>query len=327
MTLAYVGFVVVALALQLLMGANDGGTLLGSIVATNIIRPVWAVVLLFVAIVLAPLTIGTAVVTTLGNRIVPLSSIRMEMLYGTVLATVLWVWVAKRMRSPVSISYTFVGSLLGSALAAHLGALVHFGSIAEILGGMLIAILAGFVLGYLFVKVVDVLGSRATPRANMAFKILQVFSSLGLVLGYGANDAAKTLSLLYMASVIQGRTSSQASIAATFTLGTVFIMGTLFLGGGFAQTSGFRLMKSSPKTVFIAQGSTAILTLVSARLGFPVSSTECLSMAVVGTGAGERPGSVRWNVVTHLMIAWIVTVPVSVFLSWGITSLLLLTFH
>lgn len=327
MTLAYVGFVVVALALQLLMGANDGGTLLGSIVATNIIRPVWAVVLLFAAIVLAPLTIGTAVVTTLGNRIVPLSSVRMEMLYGTVLATVLWVWIAKRMRSPVSISYTFVGSLLGSALAAHLRPLIHFGSIAEILGGMLVAILAGFVLGYLFVKVVDVLGSRATPRANMAFKILQVFSSLGLVFGYGANDAAKTLSLLYMASVVQGRTSSQANIAATLTLGTVFIMGTLFLGGGFAQTSGFRLMKSSPKTVFIAQGSTAILTLVSARLGFPVSSTECLSMAVVGTGAGERPGSVRWNVVTHLMIAWIVTVPVSVFLSWGITSVLLLTFH
>jgi len=56
----------VALALQLLMGANDGGTLLGSIVATNIIRPVWAVVLLFIAIVVAPIAIETAVVTTLG---------------------------------------------------------------------------------------------------------------------------------------------------------------------------------------------------------------------------------------------------------------------
>jgi len=107
-TLAYYGFVLAALALQLLMGANDGGTLLGSIVATNIIRPVWAVVLLFIAIVVAPLAIGTAVVTTLGNRIVPLSSIQMEMLYWTVAATVLLVWLGKRLRSPVSISYTFV---------------------------------------------------------------------------------------------------------------------------------------------------------------------------------------------------------------------------
>lgn len=327
MTLAYIGFVLVALALQLLMGANDGGTLLGSIVATNIIRPVWAVLLLFVAIVVAPLTVGTAVVTTLGSRIVPLSSIRMEMLYGTVAATVLWVWFAKRLRSPVSISYTFVGSLIGSALAVHLGGLLQRASIIEVLGGMLLAILAGFVLGYLFIKLIDVAGSRATPKANAVFKVLQVFSSLGLVLGYGANDAAKTLSLLYMASVIQGRSSSQATLAATTMLGVVFIVGTLFLGGGFAQTSGFRLMKSSPKTVFIAQGSTALLTLVAARLGFPVSSTESLNMALVGTGAGERPGSVRWNVVTHLMVAWIITVPVSILLSWAITSAIVLIFH
>lgn len=327
MTLAYYGFVLAALALQLLMGANDGGTLLGSIVATNIIRPVWAVVLLFIAIVVAPLAIGTAVVTTLGNRIVPLSSIQMEMLYGTVAATVLWVWLGKRLRSPVSISYTFVGSLLGSALAAGLSGSLHRQSIIEIFGGMILAILAGFVLGYVFIKVVDVAGSRATPRANRVFKVLQVFSSLGLVLGYGANDAAKTLSLLYMASVVQGRASSQATIAGTTLLGIVFIVGTLFLGGGFAQTSGFRLMKSSPKTVFIAQGATAILTLLSARLGLPVSSTESLNMALVGTGAGERPGCVRWNVVTHLVIAWIITVPVSICLSWGITSVILYLFH
>jgi len=318
--LAYYGFVLAALSLQLLMGANDGGTLLGSIVATNIIHPVWAVVLLFVSIVVAPLVIGTAVVTTLGNRIAPLSSIRMEMLYGTVAATVLWVWLAQRLRSPVSISYTFVGALLGSALAAGLSGSIHRQYIVEILGGMILAIVAGFVLGFVLIKVVNMAGSRATPRANHWFKLLQVFSSVGLVLGYGANDAAKTLSLLYMASVVLGRASRQATIANTMLLGIVFIAGTLFLGGGVAQTSGFRLMKSSPKTVFLAQGVTASLTLLFARLGIPVSSTESLNMALVGTGAGERPGCVRWNVVTHLVLAWVITVPASIGLSWAITA-------
>ncbi len=326
MNLAYYGFVLAALSLQLLMGANDGGTLLGSIVATNIIRPVWAVVLLFISIVVAPLVIGTAVVTTLGNRIAPLSSIRMEMLYGTVAATVLWVWLAQRLRSPVSISYTFVGALLGSALAAGLSGSIHRQYIVEILGGMILAIVAGFVLGFVLIKVINMAGSRATPRANHWFKLLQVFSSVGLVLGYGANDAAKTLSLLYMASVVLGRASRQATIANTTLLGIVFIAGTLFLGGGVAQTSGFRLMKSSPKTVFLAQGVTASLTLLFARLGIPVSSTESLNMALVGTGAGERPGCVRWNVVTHLMLAWVITVPASIGLSWAITTGILYLF-
>ena len=323
MTLAYYGFVLAALCLQLLMGANDGGTLLGSIVATGIIRPAWAVVLLFVSIVAAPLVIGTAVVTTLGNRIVPLSSIRMEMLYGTVAATVLWAWVAQRLRSPVSISYTFIGALLGSALAAGLSGSIHCQYIIQILGGMILAIVAGFVLGYVLVKVVNVAGSRATPRANRLFRLFQVFSSLGLVLGYGANDAAKTLSLLYMASAVLGRVSRQATLANTMLLGIVFIAGTLFLGGGFAQTSGFRLMRSSPKTVFLAQGVTAALALLSARFGVPVSSTESLNMALVGTGAGERPGCVRWNVVTHLLVAWVVTIPASIGVSWAITTSIL----
>ncbi|HEX7608202.1 MAG TPA: anion permease [Candidatus Cryosericum sp.] len=327
MTLAYYGFVLAALSLQLLMGANDGGTLLGSIVATNIIRPAWAIVLLFVSIVVAPLVIGTAVVTTLGNRIVPVSSIRMEMLYGTVVATILWVWLAQRLRSPVSISYTFVGALLGSALAAGLSGSLHWQYVIQILGGMILAIVAGFVLGYVLVKVVNVAGSRATPRANRLFKLLQVFSSVGLVLGYGANDAAKTMSLLYMASVVLGRVSTQVTLATTTLLGIVFIVGTLFLGGGFAQTSGFRLMRSSPKTAFLAQGVTATLTLLSARLGIPVSSTESLNMALVGTGAGERPGCVRWNVVTHLVLGWLVTVPASIGLSWAITSTILRLFR
>ncbi|MCX6097996.1 MAG: inorganic phosphate transporter [Caldiserica bacterium] len=281
---------------------------------------------MFISIVVAPLVMGTAVVTTLGNRIVPVSSIRMEILYGTVAAMVLWAWLAQRLRSPVSISYTFIGALLGSALAAGLSGSIHRQYIIQILGGMILAILAGFVLGYVLSNVVNAAGSRATPLANRLFRSLQAFSSLGLVLGYGANDAAKTLSLLYMASVVLGRVSGQATLANTMYLGFIFIAGTLFMGGGFAQTSGFRLMRSSPKTVFLAQGVTATLALLAARFGVPVSSTESLNMALVGTGAGERPGCVRWNVVTHLLLAWVVTISASIGLSWVITSSILRLF-
>jgi PiT family inorganic phosphate transporter len=137
-TLAYYGFVLAALSLQLLMGANDGGTLLGSIAVTNIIRRPWAIVLLFVSVVVAPLVIGTAVVTTLGNCIVPISSIRMEMLYGTVAATVLWVWLAQRLRSPVSISYTFVAALLGSAPGYGANDADRIADAADIMGNIII---------------------------------------------------------------------------------------------------------------------------------------------------------------------------------------------
>jgi len=326
-TLDYYGFVAVALILQMLMGANSGATLLGSIVATNVIRPVWAVLLLFASMVVAPVVFGSKVVTTLGTQILPLSSIRMEMLYGTVVATVLWVWIARCIKSPVSISYTFVGALVGSGIATGLWKTLNKQSILKVFGGMFLAITIGFVAGFLALKIVDLLTMRATSHANKWFKILQVFSSISLVIGYGANDGTKVLSLLYMASAVLGRPSALITLLNTTLLGVVFILGNLFFGAGIAQTSGFRLMKSSPKTVSLAQTVTSVVTLWSTWLGIPVSSTETLSMALIGAGVGERPGSVRWNVVIQLLMTWLVTIPASIVLSWAITALILFLFH
>ncbi len=327
MTLSYYGFVLVALLLQMLMGTSSGATLLGSVIATNVVRPIWAVLLLFLSMIVAPLTLGSSVVTTLGTKIIPLSSIRMEMLYGTVIATILWVGIARGIRCPVSISYTFVGALVGSGMAMGLAKKLNRASILGVFGGMFLAIIVGFVVGFLILKLIDLLMARATPHANRGFKVLQVISSIALIVGYGANDGTKVLSLLYMASAVLGRSSAHITIFSTALLAVVFIFGNLFFGAGIAQTSGYRLMKSSPKTVSLAQTVTSVIVLGASALGIPVSSTETLSMAMIGTGVGERPGSVRWNVVIQLLLTWLITIPASMMISWMVTAGITALFH
>ena len=325
-TLSFWVFVCFAMVFQLIMGANDGGVLFGSIISSNFVHPLIALIILFLSLFAAPFLFGTAVVKTLGTKIFPTQDMTLAMLYGTLLATMTWVIIAQKIKYPVSISYTFVGALVGSALATRYAQSLHITEVYKIFGGLITSILISFVLGYIFLKLVNFIlrNARAKPSVSVIFKVLQLFTSVLLVLGYGSNDAEKTLSVIYMAALI---THSHISPNAqdpfiVFGLALVFIIGTIIFGGNSATTSGFRIMKSKPKQTVLTQFITSATVLYFARIGLPISSTETLNMGLVGVGAAEKPYSVKWNVVRNLLLTWIVTIPMSILISFAYTFII-----
>ncbi len=323
-TLSFWIFIGFAMIFQLIMGANDGGVLLGSIISSNFIHPLIAILILFISLFAAPFIFGTAVVKTLGTKIFPIQDMTLAMLYGTLFATMTWVIIAQKIKYPVSISYTFVGSLVGSALATQYSHNLHVIEVYKVFGGLLASILISFILGYIFLKFTNLLLLRAKPRVSIIFRILQIFTSVLLVLGYGSNDAEKTLSLVYMAALI---THSPISTNAknpfiVFGLALVFIIGTIFFGANSVSTAGFRIMKSNPKQTFLTQLITSATVLYFAKIGLPISSTETLNMGLVGVGFSEKPYSVKWHVVKNLLLTWIVTIPMSILISFLFTFIL-----
>ena len=58
--------------------------------------------------------------------------------------------------------------------------------------------------------------------------------------------------------------------------------------------------------------------------GLPVSTTHVLSSGVAGTMAANRPG-LQWGTVRNLLMAWVLTLPVSILLSgtlfWAFTRM------
>ncbi len=50
-------------------------------------------------------------------------------------------------------------------------------------------------------------------------------------------------------------------------------------------------------------------------LGAPVSTTQVMSSAIMGVGAAERLGKVRWLVLRDLAAAWLLTIPATAALS------------
>jgi PiT family inorganic phosphate transporter len=64
-----------------------------------------------------------------------------------------------------------------------------------------------------------------------------------------------------------------------------------------------------PIHAFTSQIASASVILGAALFGAPVSTTQVISSAIVGTGAAERIGKVRWGVAGNIVLAWLLTIP------------------
>ena len=45
--------------------------------------------------------------------------------------------------------------------------------------------------------------------------------------------------------------------------------------------------------------------------GIPVSTTHTITGAIIGVGITKRVSAVKWGVTEKLLVAWIITIPIS----------------
>ena len=67
----------------------------------------------------------------------------------------------------------------------------------------------------------------------------------------------------------------------------------------------------TPHYLATSVGSSCVVLATSA-LGVPVSSTQAATGAAVGSGVATSPFAIRWNEVSRIGLAWVVTLPLSV---------------
>jgi PiT family inorganic phosphate transporter len=62
-------------------------------------------------------------------------------------------------------------------------------------------------------------------------------------------------------------------------------------------------------------------------MGVPVSTTHVISTSIMGVGATKRLSAVKWGVVERIIWAWVLTLPVTALLGYGLEQLFLAAGH
>jgi len=64
-----------------------------------------------------------------------------------------------------------------------------------------------------------------------------------------------------------------------------------------------------------AEGAGAMMLFGTEAFGIPVSTTHTITGAIMGVGLTKRISAVRWGITRSLLVAWILTIPVSMILA------------
>jgi PiT family inorganic phosphate transporter len=145
------------------------------------------------------------------------------------------------------------------------------------------------------------------------FRLGQILSGGLLALSHGTNDAQKTMGIIFLALVSNGTLKENADVPTWVVVSsaTAISLGTYVGGWRIIRTMGSRIIKMDPAQGFGAQGVGATVILAASHAGFPLSTTQVISGAIMGTGAAKRVSAVRWGVAGNIVVAWVLTLPAS----------------
>jgi phosphate/sulfate permease len=169
------------------------------------------------------------------------------------------------------------------------------------------------------------LSSMQNSRANTSFKRLQLFSSAAFSIGHGGNDAQKVMGIITVALIAGGEIDSLKEMPNWVPLScyAAIALGTMSGGWKIVKTMGAKITKVTPFEGVAAETAGAITLFFTEGLkfpwqmggevikGIPVSTTHTITGSIIGVGITKRVSAVKWGVTSKLLIAWIITIPIS----------------
>lgn len=223
--------------------------------------------------------------------------------------------------------------------------------IVPMVSSPVLGFLAGFLMMGVLFFLISMMASAggflrrlARPRwVNGFFGKAQIVSAAGMGFAHGMNDAQKTMGIvaLTLASAQAAGTLDDLPALLAFlhpspgalmngdidtwikiTCALVMAAGTAAGGWRIIKTLGHKLVKLHPIHGFAAETSAASVILAASSLGIPVSTTHNISAAIMGVGTAKRLNAIKWNVVHKMIWAWILTIPMSGAIAYGLFSLL-----
>jgi len=310
--------VLIALAFDFINGFHDAANSIATVVSTRVLTPKAAVAMAaafnFIAFLVFPLHVAD----TIGKGIVDPSVVDMPVITSALLGAIIWNLLTWWWGLPSSSSHALVGGLIGSGVSKGGTAVLGSAKIMQTAVFIVVSPLVGMIVsGLMTILLAWLLRKRTPGKVDMWFRRLQLLSASAFSVSHGGNDAQKTMGIITVLLYSQGY------LGETFPKGndipfwivlachTAMGLGTLSGGWRIVKTMGMRLTKLKPFGGFCAETGGSAAIFLATALGIPVSTTHTITGAIVGVGAVNRPGSVRWGIAARIIWAWVFTIPAS----------------
>ena len=308
--------VATALVFDFTNGFHDTANVVATSISTRAMPPKVAVgyasVLNFVGAF-----ISLEVAATVANDVVEVqaNSTGLLAVFGGLVGAIAWNLITWYFGLPSSSSHALIGGMVGAVFVAEGPDSVFFleGIVGKVMVPAIVAPVLAFLVGGLAIVALYRIVARLRPAPVVGgFRLGQVISGGLLALAHGTNDAQKTMGVITLALVANGTIAEDNFHVPDWVVvasATAIALGTYVGGWRIIKTMGSRIHKMDAAQGFAAQGSGATVILAASHVGFPLSTTQTISGAVIGSGAAKRLSAVRWGVAGNIVVAWILTLP------------------
>lgn len=301
-----------ALAFAFLNGYNGSGSLVATLVSTGATGARPALLLAAIASFVGLLSFGLAVAYVVGTDIVEPDGIDLASLAAALASALLWFVVESALGIPSSSTQAIMGGLIGGAIAASGFGAVKLSGLVILGIALLVAPVVALAMGWLVMRVTTWLVQGASPRINEFFRAGQLPTSILLAASYGTSNGQKIVGIIALI-LYQGRIYPSFTIPSWAVASSAFALSLGIGTGGWQviRTLGARIYRPRPINGFVAQSTATAVVLGATVLGEPVSLSQIASTAIIGAGMAERMSKVRWEVAEHMMVGWLITLPLT----------------
>lgn len=316
--------IVLALLFDFINGFHDAANSIATIVSTKVLSPfqavLWAAFFNFAAFFIAKYIIGEFGIANTVSKTVYEQYITLPVIFAGIVAAIIWNLATWWSGIPSSSSHTLIGGFAGAAIMHSGFHSIQGAVIIKIASFIVLAPFIGMIMSSLLTMLIFYICKRANPhRANLWFKRLQLVSSGLFSIGHGLNDSQKVMGIIAAAMIAAHSRGIDMGITSikdlpdwvAFSCFTVISLGTMSGGWKIVKTMGSRITKVTPLEGVAAETAGAFTLFLTEILKIPVSTTHTITGAIIGVGAVKRLSAVRWGVTKNLLIAWLLTIPVS----------------
>jgi len=320
---ALIAVVALALLFDFTNGFHDAANSVSTVVATRALPAKAAVWFSDFFNFAAVFIVGTAVANTVAKT-VHANVTGIAVVFAALFAAIAWNYATWWVGMPSSSSHALIGGLVGAGLAAGGTDAISWPSVTKTLIAIVASPLVAFGIAFLAMFLVAAVRNVFNlPDNAKPFKWLQLVSAGAVSFGHGANDAQKTMGAIAALLVGTGHLAAGAdgNIAVPtwveFAAYGSIALGTVWGGWKIIETMGLKIT-----TLHAASGVAANIGAVTSifgatGLGVPISTTHAAASSVAGAGVGSGMG-INLKVVGEMVLAWIITLPTTIVLAFGI---------